>query len=154
MEALVLDADALIADRVAKGLDRLDEMHFGRYVVVNAPGRRHAELVGKLLVWLQGRGMYALVGVNVGDEKNFRIPDLNAWPGPPDGDDLFAGDSAPTVVIEVLSPSNTRSEMAERERHYADQGVDIYVEIDLEGAVVYANRESDLVDALRADFTG
>jgi len=152
MEALVRDADALIADRLAKGLDRFDEKHFGRYVVVNAPSRSHAEVVGKLLVWLQARGLYAIVGVNVGDEKNFRIPDVNAWAASPEGEDFFSGESAPGLVAEVLSPSNTRAEMAERERHYLEHGVQTYVELNLAGHVMYANEESDLVTDLRSHF--
>jgi len=70
----------------------------------------------------------------------------------PAGDDFFADESAPSVVVEVLSPSNTRAEMAERERHYLDNGVTTHVELDLDGQVVYANEESDLVAALRSDF--
>lgn len=148
MEALILDADALVADRLAKGLDRFDEKHFGRYVIANAPSRSHAELVGRLLVWLQARGLYTIVGINVGDAKNFRIPDVNAWAKPPTGEDFFSGESAPDLVVEVLSPSNTRAEMADRERHYLEHDVKVYVEVDLAGAVIYASAETDLVQDL------
>ena len=48
------DADAVIAERRARGIDVYDEMHGGVYVVVPAGTRRHGRLQMALGALLRG----------------------------------------------------------------------------------------------------
>ena len=89
MPAMILDeslAASLIAERVARGLDRSDEVWEGTYVMSPAPNNEHQWLVAKLSRCLDeivedhslGR---VLPGVNISDrqqawESNYRIPDI------------------------------------------------------------------------------
>ena len=133
MEVLVKDGSAIIAERKAKRLDRYDEVHHGRYIVMNAPGGAHQRVVMQLATWLQDRGITSVPGVNVGDSSNFREPDVAGWLGQMPDAVWYEGGEVPDIVIEIISESNSPEEMIERRTHYRVAGVGLYVEVELRG---------------------
>ena len=149
MEVLVKDGSAIIAERKAKRLDRYDEVHHGRYIVMNAPGGAHQRVVMQLATWLQDRGITSVPGVNVGDSSNFREPDVAGWLGQMPDADWYEGSQVPDMVIEVISESNSPEEMTERRTHYRVAGVGLYVEVDQDGTVTTELFRTDGSDELR-----
>lgn len=106
-----------------------DELHHGVPVFMTFPKHRHSAAQRRLMQLLEsvdaGRGV-------VWPEFAFRpLPEHELWRadvayvsreryGAIDPDDYFRG--APELVIEVLSPSNTASEIAEREAMCLENG--------------------------------
>ena len=98
------------------------ELHHGELVEVTFPKMKHARVQQRLLVLLQkagGAGVATLeLGFLTAPELDYRRADVayvsrERWAAMTD-DDFFRG--APDVVIEVLSPSNTASEMRDKRK--------------------------------------
>ncbi len=98
------------------------ELHHGELVEVTFPKMKHARVQQRLLVLLQkaaGAGVTTLeLGFVTPSELDYRRADVafvsqERWTAMMD-DDFFRG--APDVVIEVLSPSNTASEMRDKRK--------------------------------------
>lgn len=101
---------ALIVERQVLGLDKRDEMWEGHYVMSPAGSRRHSSLQARtyraLFRLLDGSGFEALLEINIGVRRDFRIPDATvlAPSSTPPEDEVFI----PTAVLvaEVLSPGD------------------------------------------------
>ncbi len=110
------DAEAFLADREARGLDRWDEVWDGVLHVAATPMIVHQEVAGGLERALypiaDALGLRALQLVSIFDEvrreQNFRIPDLVVF-------DLTLAEESSVVhgaqlVVEVLSPRDRSRE--------------------------------------------
>jgi Uma2 family endonuclease len=99
--------------------DIIQELHWGRVVNLTRPKLKHTKLQERLVQLLrprvEGRGMvWAEVPFRALPEYDVRAADVafvsqERWNT--DADDLHG---SPELVIEVLSPSNTRAEMREK----------------------------------------
>ena len=102
--------------------DVIHELHWGMAVTLTRPKMRHAKLQSRLARLLRPKA--ELLGV-VETEVAFRaLPEYdlrgadvayvsqNRWDGTDDDDDNLHG--SPELVIEVLSPSNTKAEIHEK----------------------------------------
>ena len=115
------ELEALIARRRALGLDRHDEVWHGEYHMAPWPHGRHGRLEVEIAVVLRGlvrpSGLYVSTAVNIGDEQNYRVPDLAVHrPGP----ELLWNPTA-AMVVEVVSPHD---ESWLKFDHYAAHAVD------------------------------
>jgi Uma2 family endonuclease len=101
--------------------DAVQELHWGEVVTLTRPRMRHAKLQSRLVRLL--RPVAEHLGV-VESEVAFRaLPEYDLrgadaafvardrWQQTPDDDNLRG---SPELVIEILSPSNTKSEMQEK----------------------------------------
>jgi Uma2 family endonuclease len=122
-----VELEALIESRRATGADRRDEIWEGDYHMNPAPRKRHAILVHRLGVLLDGlarrRGLHGTTDFNLGLPNDYRIPDLGLHR---DESDAVYVDTAP-LIVEVLSPDD---ESWEKLPFYASRGVDEVVVID------------------------
>lgn len=123
------ELEALIESRRSTGADRRDEIWEGDYHMNPAPRKRHAFLVGKLIVLLERfaglHGLVASTDFNLGEPMNFRIPDAGLHR---DTSDAVYADTAP-LVVEVLSPDD---ETLAKLPFYAARGVGEVVIVDPE----------------------
>ncbi len=115
------ELDALIARRRASGADTHDEVWDGEYHMAPAAHRRHgrleAELIAALRESVRSHGLALSGPVNLGEEQNYRVPDIAVHrPGP----DLLWNPTA-AMVVEVVSPHD---ESWLKFDHYAAHGVD------------------------------
>ena len=101
--------------------DVIQELHWGMVVTMSRPKMRHTKLQFRLVELLRAKAEH--LGV-VGAEVPFRaLPEYDLrgadvafvsrerWDSTPDDDNLHG---SPELVIEVLSPSNTRAEIHEK----------------------------------------
>jgi len=101
--------------------DVVQELHWGMVVTMSRPKIKHAKLQSRLVRLLRPKAEH--LGV-VETEVAFRaLPEYDLrgadvafvsqerWDATPDDDNLHG---SPELVIEVLSPSNTRAEMREK----------------------------------------
>lgn len=127
MTALLMtgdQAEALIAQRRAAGMDARDEMWEGVYHVAPYASNRHSFVEIELAVLLRPLAMVAglvLAGpLNIGQlDGNYRIPDLTV--SDPNLDLSAASVESVRVAVEVLSPHD---ETFEKFSFYAAHHVD------------------------------
>lgn len=110
----------LLARRRALGQDRYDEVWEGEYRMNPGPAVAHArvdsELVGVLRPRARKAGLTAVTTFNVGDPKNYRVPDQGYVRDP--SDRLYV--STADVIVEVLSPGD---DTYAKFGFYADHGI-------------------------------
>ena len=109
--------------------DVIQELHWGQVVTLTRPKMRHTKLQYRLVELLrskaQGRGIVAAeVPFRALPEYDLRGADVAfvsqaRWDETDDEDNLRG---SPELVIEVLSPSNTKSEMREKAALYLATG--------------------------------
>ena len=88
---------------------------------------------------------------------NFRAPDISfiAWQRVPEGplsEDSLA-DVVPDLAVEVLSPSNTKAEMARKRREYFAAGVQLVWEVNPRSRTVTVYNEPEQSTILDATMT-
>ena len=119
------------------------ELHHGEVVKVPPPKKRHSAVRTRL-----NRALLSMLGdvCYVQTEFPFKVGEHDAWVADlgvtaasrwaavPD-DSWFSG--APEIVIEVLSPSNTASEMYDRERTCFEGGCREFWVVDPDARQVY-----------------
>lgn len=120
-------ADELIARRRQLGIDTYDEVWDGVYHVTPAGNGEHGALQGGLMALLRGArpaGTAATGPINLGDERNYRVPDVA----------LVARDQLDRVwlpsallVGEVLSPDDDTYDKFD---HYEAHGVEEILVVD------------------------
>lgn len=105
-DPLPTELQAFLKRRRQLDQDRKDEVWEGVYHVVPAPHDRHADLQAQIIESLGPRGRAAALRprgeFNLGEPKNFRVPDAALLrPGP-------GGVYLPTaaLVVEILSPGD------------------------------------------------
>ena len=109
--------------------DVIQELHWGQVVTLTRPKMRHAKLQSRLVRLLRPKAEH--LGV-VESEVTFRaLPEYELrgadvayvaqtrWDATGDDDNLRG---SPELVIEVLSPSNTKQEMREKATLYLSTG--------------------------------
>jgi Uma2 family endonuclease len=109
--------------------DVITELHWGQVVTVTRPKMKHAKLQSRLVRLLRPKAEH--LGV-VESEVAFRaLPEYDLrgadvafivkdrWESTDDDDNLHG---SPEIVIEVLSPSNTKREMQEKATLYLATG--------------------------------
>lgn len=113
-------AEDLIRERRARGVDTYDEMWDGVYHVTPAGTGEHGALQAGLVALLRAAGMpgTAATGpVNIGHERNYRVPDVALVPRDRLRQVWFA---QALLVGEIYSPDD---ETYEKFDHYRDHGV-------------------------------
>lgn len=106
-EPLPVELIALLERRRALGQDRFDEVWDGVYHVNPVPHASHAYVAQQLAVMLDAPAREAglvpiLVGVNLGDSDNYRVPDGALFRTMPDA--VFLPTAA--LVVEIVSPGD------------------------------------------------
>ena len=109
--------------------DAIQELHWGQVVTLTRPKMRHAKIQSRLVRLLRPKAEH--LGV-VESEVAFRaLPEYDLrgadvafvsqqrWDATPDDDNLHG---SPEIVIEVLSPSNTKAEIREKAALYLSTG--------------------------------
>jgi Uma2 family endonuclease len=124
---------SLIAERQRLGLDRHDEIWEGDYHMVPAASFEHASSGGRLVRFLGDRadevGLQTCLEFNLGEPRNFRVPDLGFHRGSPSG----AWIPTAAVVVEIRSPDD---ESYEKFAFYFERGVEEMLIADLETRTV------------------
>ncbi len=114
------EIDALIARRQALGIDRFDEIWEGDYHMAPAAHPRHGVvtmMIGDLLkAPADAAGLIRSTDFNVGEQDNFRVPDLGFHRSMPTT--VYVPTAA--LIVEVLSPGD---DTWEKFPHYAACGV-------------------------------
>ena len=132
-------APAMIARRRELGIDLLDEVWDGEYVVAPGPSAAHALVERRLAVLLEpAAGRRGLVGsgpFNLGTETDFRVPDGGFHRSAPQG--VYVPSAA--IVVEVLSPGDRTYE---KFGFYAAHQVDEIVVADVQQRRVECCRRS------------
>ncbi len=105
--------------------DVIQELHWGQVVDLSLPKMKHAKLQSRLVRLLRPRAEHlgvveSEVGIRALAEYDLRCADVafvsqNRWDATDDEDNLHG---SPEMVIEVLSPSNTKLEMREKATLY------------------------------------
>lgn len=100
--------DALIDERRRTGIDRVDEVWEGVYVVNPPPSFRHSTIAGLILDLLRpdadARDLVVRREVGIGGTDDYRIPDV-VVADPADLDDAGQHLLTAAIAVEVLSPS-------------------------------------------------
>jgi Uma2 family endonuclease len=101
--------------------DAAQELHWGQVVTLTFPKKRHTKLQSRLLdllrPYVEGKGLIAAeLPFRAVPEYDLRAADVAfishaRWDATPEDDNLHG---APELVIEVLSPSNTKAEIREK----------------------------------------
>jgi Uma2 family endonuclease len=117
--------------------DVIQELHWGQVVNLTRPKMRHSRIRYKLVELLrpkvESRGIIAAeVAFRALPEYDLRGADVafvsqKRWDAA-DGDDNLQG--SPELVIEVLSPSNTKTEMREKAALYLSTGAQEFWVVD------------------------
>jgi Uma2 family endonuclease len=150
---LLVDTPTLITgeELAEMSLDDSYELVQGRIVAMSPAGFTHGEIEGRFYQALaafasaKGLGRVAVGEVGVYTQRN---PDTVR-----DADVVYISheryqqvtsgsflDVAPEIIVEVMSPSNTWSEVTQKLREYFAAGVDLVWVADPEAKIVYAYR--------------
>ena len=133
--------------------DVLQELRWGQVVTLTRPKMRHSRIQYRLVELLRtkavGKGIVAAeVPFRALPEYELRGADVAfvsqaRWDGAEEEDNLRG---SPELVIEVLSPSNTKSEMREKAALYLSTGADEFWLVDAKRkTVTVTKREADPV---------
>lgn len=129
-----------LAERRRLGLDRRDELWRGEYHMVPGPHGRHGRAAlafhDALRPLLTGTGLTPTADFNLGEEGDFRMPDLGYHKG--DVEDPYLATAA--IVVEVLSPGD---ETCAKFDFYAERGVEEIVVVDPDRSAITWYRLED-----------
>jgi Uma2 family endonuclease len=131
--------------------DALQELHWGQVVTLTRPRMRHSRLQYRLIHLLrlrvESKGVVAAeVPFRALPEYDLRAADVafvsqSRWDAA-DADDNLHG--SPELVIEVLSPSNTKAEIREKAALYLSTGAQEFWVVDPKRqTVTVASRDAD-----------
>ena len=119
--------EALIAERVAKGLDLFDELWEGDYHMAPAPHPRHGIIDRQLAAVIDPvaieHGLVPIGPFNLGEPDDYRVPDSGYCERAPE--DTFV--STAVIVVEIVSPGD---ESFAKLPFYAARGVQEVVIVD------------------------
>jgi Uma2 family endonuclease len=117
--------------------DAIQELHWGQVVTLTRPTMRHARLQSRLVRLLRPKAEHlgvieSEVAFRALPEYELRAADLafvsqSRWIATDDDDNLHG---SPELVIEILSPSNTKSEMREKAALYLSTGCEEFWVVD------------------------
>lgn len=116
------ELQALIARRRSLGLDRYDEVWDGEYHMAPMAQASHGWLDQQLAVFLdplaKSVGLIATGAFNMGEPRDFRVPDRGLHRGSPDG--VWLGTAA--LVVEIEAPDDeTWEKLPFYARHHVDE---------------------------------
>lgn len=110
------------------------------------PSKHHAILQSNLLFGIRLKydkrwSVLSEVALQMGDQ--YRTPDLAIYPKMPWGQEEMRMTQMPVGVVEILSPSQTLDDLAQKRQSYFDAGVQSYwlVLPDLQSVYVFQNTE-------------
>jgi Uma2 family endonuclease len=138
------------------------ELARGRVVREPAPGLRHGSVAARVVALLHREGVERGLGAVlfdvgfrlIGVPGTVRVPDvafLRVGRIPAEGLPIGFGDGAPDLAIEILSPSNTASEMQRKALEYLDAGARLVWIVDPDAATVTVYRSRAEVRILGGD---
>jgi len=104
--AVVPNAEALIAERRASGLDRFDEVIKGVYFLVPPSSSGHGKRQLRLRAVLLRQGLTVASEVGVGFPDDYVISDLVVYKLDIDEDTVYADPQDVRFVVEIRSASN------------------------------------------------
>ena len=117
--------------------DVIQELHWGQVVTLTRPKMKHSRLQYRLVELLrslaEGKGVVAAeVPFRALPEYDLRAADLAfvsqaRWTAAEDDDNLHG---SPELVIEVLSPSNTKADMRDKAALYLSTGAEEFWLVD------------------------
>jgi len=103
---------------------KIEQDRYGRIVMSPtgfSHGKRQIEVGHLLRGLLPEWDVVSEVGIDT--SEGVRVPDVSArHPGGPDWNEKFSMPAAPDICVEVTSASNSRSEMEEKRRLFAERG--------------------------------
>jgi len=112
------------------------ELINGQLIQKMTTTRKHTKAAGKFLVqcdlWAETRGWQFFpegTGVYVSERIGY-VPDVVGFAPGVEVDPDAAMEGAPTLVVEVLSPSTAAKDRTQKKRDYARIGVQIYILLD------------------------
>jgi Uma2 family endonuclease len=127
--------------------DVIQELHWGQVVTLTRPKMKHSKVQYRLVELLrplvEGRGIAAAeLPCRALPEYDLRGADVayvsrDRWDGTGDDDNLHG---SPELVIEVLSPSNTKEEMREKAALYLSTGCEEFWVVDVKRRTVSVTR--------------
>jgi Uma2 family endonuclease len=130
-----------------KRQDVIQELHWGQLIVLERPKMKHTRLQNRLVKllsrFLEGKGeVNAEMPFRALPEYDVRSADVafvskERWEGS-QNEDWLRG--SPELVIEVLSPSNTKAEMREKAALYLSTGCEEFWVVDPERRTVSITR--------------
>ena len=113
--------------------ERFELDEYGELIEMNPPRTPHQRIVRAMLLQIEAQlGGEALPGIGVLTSIGVRIPDV-AWQQQWSGEDPVS--PAPVLCVEVLSPDNTRREVAEKTTAYLAAGAQEVVIVELSGRI-------------------
>ena len=124
------------------GLPHLFELdQYGELIEMNPPKTPHQRIVRGLLSQLEAQlGGEALPGIGVLTSMGVRIPDV-VWQASWHNEDPAS--PAPTICVEVLSPDNTRREIAEKTAAYLEAGAREVIIVETSGRIRFFGAEGE-----------
>jgi Uma2 family endonuclease len=140
--ALVRRWHAVAAERDSPDHYELNE--FGEVIMSPRPTNEHQRALSAIVVSLQGRlGPEAVAEVSILTDRGVRVPDV-VWM-PPERWAEVKGQTplpfAPDLCVEVLSPGNTREEIAMKTAAYLRSGAREVIVVGLAGEVSFFGAE-------------
>ena len=136
--------------------DVIQELHWGMVVTLSHPKMKHAKVQSRLARLLRPKAEH--LGV-VETEVAFRaLPEYDLrgadvafvsqarWDSTDDNDNLHG---SPELVIEVLSPSNTRAEINEKAVLCLSSGAQEFWVVDPKGEIISVTRQDGVTTAYR-----
>ena len=114
---------------------------FGRIIISPPPALDHTKRVGRILRCLHERFPQGevLAETSISTTDGVKVTDA-AWLAPARAQELDTGPClirAPEICIEVLSPSNSQLEMAEKRALYFEAGAAEVWTCDLDGSIMF-----------------
>jgi Uma2 family endonuclease len=138
--------------------DVIQELHWGMVVTLSRPKMKHAKLQSRLARLLRPKAEHlGIVETEVAfralPEYDLRGADVafvsrERWDGTDDEDNLHG---SPELVIEVLSPSNTRAEINERAVLCLSTGAQEFWVVDPKREIVSVTRRDGVATVYRKD---
>ncbi len=124
------------------GLPHLFELdQYGELIEMNPPKTPHQRIVRGLLTQIETQlGGEALPGIGVLTSIGVRIPDV-VWQTHWRNEDPAS--PAPAVCVEVLSPDNTRREIAEKTAAYLEAGAQEVIIVETSGRIRFFGTEGE-----------
>lgn len=107
------EIEAWLAERMARGQDRRDEVWEGIYVVVPDPATVHGWVQSQVVVRCMAEAvplaLWVAPGGNVGQKADFRIPDVTVF-DPAEASDDGVWLVTAKVAVEIRSPDESHEE--------------------------------------------
>lgn len=138
--AVVPDADKLIAERRASGLDRFDEVIEGVYFMVPPSNSGRGRLQARLAAALLSHDLVVATEAGVGFPSDYVIPDVVVYKTDIDADTIYADPRDVRFVVEILSDSNTGPHWTAKLARLADWHLPVVI---FDGDVITNESELD-----------